>query len=162
MFSYIIKNCTVNEIVRLLALFDPYSDRPYSFRDNEEKKKWPEKFEAKADSIICYNDKEDVVGCLFFYDNEMAMKNQEGYCVFFCVLPDYRRSGIASEMIFRVKKHLNSKGIPVFKLKCAKSNIAALNLYKKSGFDVVDDDGRAYTLVSKTIGYLSSSAGRSF
>lgn len=150
MFTYLIKNCTVNEIVSLLTLFDPYSDKPYSFRDDEDKKKWPEKLATYADSIICYNDNEDIVGCLFFYDNEIAKKNQEGYCVFFCVLPDYRRYGIASEMILRVKTHLNSKGIPTFKLKCAKSNNAAFSLYKKTGFDVVDDDGRAVTMVSKT------------
>ncbi|MBR5673739.1 MAG: GNAT family N-acetyltransferase [Muribaculaceae bacterium] len=155
MFTFLIKNCTVNEIVSLLTLFDPYSDRPYSFRDDEDNRKWPEKLAANANSIICYNDKEDVIGCLFFYDNEIALRNQEGYCVFFCVLPDYRRSGIASEMIFRVKKHLNSKGIPFFKLKCAKSNNAAFSLYKKTGFDVVDDDGRAFTMVSKTKELLS-------
>lgn len=150
MFTYLIKNCTVNEIVSLLTLFDPYSDKPYSFRDDEDKKKWPEKLAAYSDSIICYNDNEDIVGCLFFYDNEIAKKNQEGYCVFFCVLPDYRRYGIASEMILRVKTHLNCKGIPTFKLKCAKSNNAAFNLYKKTGFVVVEDDGRAVTMVSKT------------
>lgn len=151
MLKYIIKNCTVEEIVSILTLFDPYSDRPYSFRDDEGIRRWPEKLAAKADSIICYNDKGSVIGCLFFYDNEVAITNQEGYCVFFCILPNFRRCGIAFEMIHRVKKHLNSKGIPFFKLKCAKSNNAAFNLYKKTGFIVVADDGRTVTMVSKTM-----------
>ena len=149
MFTYKISNCSVEEIVSLLMRFDPYSDKPYSFRDNEDLKEWPQKLSDKAKVIVCNHDV-DVVGCLFFYANDIAKKNKEGYCIFFCVLPDYRRCGIASEMIKRVKSYLSSEEIPYFKLKCAKANIPAFKLYQKMGFDIINEDGRTYTMVAKT------------
>ena len=149
MFSYTIKNRSVEEIVKVLTFLDPYTDKPFSFRDNKDKKSWPEKLAAKANSIICSGDDDKTIGCMFFYDNDMAIKNREGFCVFFCVHPEYRRCGIASEIISRVKSHLKNKGIPFFKLKCAKYNIAALRVYLKNGFCIVDDDGRSFTMLSR-------------
>lgn len=149
MLSYVIESKSVDEIVDILTMFDPYTDKPYSFRDSENQKQWPEKLSNYSNSIVCYNEGL-TVGTMFFYDNEIAAKNQEGYCVFFCVLPEYRRCGVASEIVKRVKAHLKNRGIANFKLKCAKCNIAALKLYLKSGFVIIDDDGRVFTMLSKT------------
>ncbi len=149
MFTYSIKNCSVEEIVRLLTLFDPFSDRPFSFRDNKDLRFWPEKLASKANSIICSAEDDRVIGCMFFYDNDLAVKNREGFCVFFCVHPEFRRCGIASDIVSRVKSHLNKKGIPFFKLKCTKNNIAALKFYLKKGFCIIDDDGSTFTMLSK-------------
>jgi ribosomal protein S18 acetylase RimI-like enzyme len=150
MYTFEIKRRTVAEIVQLLTIFDPYSDKPYSFRDSANQKQWPEKLAALANCIVCYDINGQAIGTLFFYDNEVAIKNQEGYCVFFCVLPEYRRCGVASQMIEKVKEHLKSIGIPNFKLKCSKTNIAAFKLYQKTGFDVIDEEENKYVLVSRT------------
>ena len=150
MFTFEIKRRTVEEIVQLLTIFDPYSDKPYSFRDSANQKLWPEKLATLANCIVCYDINVQTIGTLFFYDNEVAVKNQEGYCVFFCVLPEYRRCGVASQMIEKVKEHLRLIGIPNFKLRCSKTNIPAFKLYQKTGFVVVDEDDNKYTLVSTT------------
>ena len=149
MYSYDIKKMSSEDIERILLLFDPYSDKPNSFRGNKELKDWPKKLSDNAMILTC-SDGNDVVGCIFYYENEFAIKNQEGYIVFFCVLPDYRRYGIASKMIQILKSRLSSIGIPHLRIRCAKSNIAAFRLYQKMSFDIVNDDGTVYDMVSDT------------
>lgn len=149
MYSYDITKLASEEIERLLIQFDPYSDKPNLFRDNENLKDWPKKLSANAMVLSC-REGANTVGCIFYYENEFAVKNREGYIVFFCVLPDHRRFGIASRMLELLKSRLRSKGIPYLRIRCAKSNIAAFRLYQKMSFDIVNDDGDVYDMVSNT------------
>lgn len=149
MFNYIIKKLSATEINKILIQFDPYSDKPYSFRDNEELKAWPLKLSRFASVITCY-DKNKIVACMFFYSNDIAVLNDEGYVVFFCVLPEYRKNGIASNILRLAKLQLKEKGISKLKLRCAKSNIEAYGLYTKNGFSVIDEDEEHYMLITQT------------
>lgn len=130
-------------------MFDSYSFIPNSHKNDVKFDKWLSKLSKNA-SILTYYFDNILVGTLFFYDNEVAVKNDEGFCTYFCVFPEFRRSGIASQMLQVIKLHLNRKGISRFKLKCAKSNIAAYRLYRKNGFFVVDSNEDDYTLLSLT------------
>lgn len=110
---------------------------------------WLRKLSLNADILTCYLG-QILVGTMFFYANDLAVNNKEGFCTYFCVLPEYRRFGIASYSLDVVKSFMKKKGITKFRLKCEKSNIAAYNLYLKNGFNVVDVDEVFYTLLSKT------------
>lgn len=150
MLSYKINNCSQQEIKDLLSQFDPYSFIPNTHLRDENLSDWLLKLSSNACVLTCYFDQE-LAATMFFYANDVAVIKKEGYCTYFCVLPKYRRYGIASYSINVVKSYLRKKEITHFRLQCAKRNIAANKLYLKNAFSVVAEDDNCYTLVSRTI-----------
>lgn len=149
MLSYKINNCSQQEIKDILSLFDQYSFIPNTHLCDKNLGDWLTKLSSNACVFTCYLDQE-LAGTMFFYANDVAVSNKEGYCTYFCVLPKYRRYGIASYSINVVKSYLSKKGITHFRLQCAKHNIAAYKLYLKNAFSVVAEDDNYYTMVSRT------------
>jgi ribosomal-protein-alanine N-acetyltransferase len=50
------------------------------------------------------------------------------------VVPEFRRKRIASELMNRVFEYVKSKGVTHVRLNVLTSNIPAINLYKRMGF----------------------------
>lgn len=48
--------------------------------------------------------------------------------------PEFRRRGIAQELILKVEERLKQKGIQVFSTLIFKSNVSSLNLFSKMGY----------------------------
>ncbi len=148
MLSYSINKYSQQEIKDILSLFDPYSFIPNNHLVDEKLYEWLTKLSSNAYVLTCYIDQE-IAATMFFYANDIAVKRNEGYCSYFCVLPKYRRYGVATYSINIVKSYLKDKGIANFKLQCAKQNKAAYKLYLKNGFSVVAEDNNNFTLVSQ-------------
>ena len=149
MLSYKIRKCSEKEINEILSKFDQYSFIPNSHICDDNLEDWLKKLSLNADILTCYLS-QVLVGTMFFYANDVAVRNKEGFCTYFCILPEYRRYGIASYSLDVVKSFMKKKGITTFRLRCAKSNIAAYNLYLKNGFIVLDEDEEYYTLITQT------------
>ena len=148
-YSCKIRKCSNQEIRDLLILFDPVSFKPNSHLCDTNLESWLTKLSSHAQILTCYLN-QVLVGTLFFYANDIALARKEGFCSYFCVLPEYRKQGIASYSLQETKSYLKKRGITHFRLKCAKSNIVAYEFYIKNGFVVVDVDNEFYTLVSLT------------
>jgi len=72
------------------------------------------------------------------------------------VLPDFRRRGIADEVLKRIFDHCLSCGITKITLEVRESNVSAINLYTKNGFVPVgsrknyySDNGETAILMTK-------------
>jgi len=92
--------------------------------------KSPESLE-KGDYFMNIKENNTIVGSLWVkkYNNTYIFRD-----IF--VLPDYRRQGIASQMITAMLKHLKPKKLPIF-LYVDSDNKAAMSAYVKLGFEKV-------------------------
>ena len=105
----------------------------------------------KNDNFICV-DKDKIVAHISF--NPFSMRrNGSIYVVNLIVLPNYRRQGIAQQLINTGCEYYLEKGVnlPV-SLSVDKDNIPAISLYKKVGFEIgkpiceIDEDDSQYIL----------------
>ena len=75
-------------------------------------------------------------------------ENVIGYCGLYSVLdeaditniavhPDYRKKGIATQILHKIFNYCNEKSITNLNLEVRKSNINAIKLYEKNGFEIV-------------------------
>ena len=92
--------------------------------------KSPESLE-KGEYFMNIKENNTIVGSLWVkkYNNTYIFRD-----IF--VLPDYRRQGIASQMITAMLKHLKPKKMPIF-LYVDSDNKAAISAYVKLGFEKV-------------------------
>lgn len=82
-------------------------------------------------------------------------RNGSVYVVNLVVSPEYRRLGIAQNLLFTATQHYATLGttLPI-SITVDKDNLPAINLYKKVGFEIVepicsaDEDDEQYILVS--------------
>lgn len=70
----------------------------------------------------------------------------EGHITNIAVSPDYRRKGIASEMLSRIIKSAYDDNLYLLTLEVRKSNIAAQKLYEKFGFEPLGERKNYYHL----------------
>ncbi len=61
----------------------------------------------------------------------------EGYITNIAIRPDYRRKGIAFSLTEGLKTEAQNLGLSFLTLEVRESNLAAIKLYEKSGFQVV-------------------------
>lgn len=69
----------------------------------------------------------------------------EGDITNIAVLPEYRRKHIGSALMEAMIKKAVELGLSLLTLEVRKSNIAAQNLYKKYGFDIIGERKRYYS-----------------
>jgi len=105
----------------------------------------------KNDNFVCV-DNDKIVAHISF--NPFSMRrNGSIYIINLIVLPDYRRQGIAQQLINTGCEYYLEKGVnlPV-SLSVDKDNIPAISLYKKVGFEIgkpiceIDEDDSQYIL----------------
>ena len=89
------------------------------------------------------------------YNTKSKRRNGSIYMVNLTVLPEYRRRGIAQKLIYTAANYYIDNGCSmVMSLNVDKDNIAAINLYKKSGFEIkepiceADKDDEQYIMAS--------------
>ena len=105
-------------------------------------------------NFVCtYND--EIVGYIS-YNPSSKRRNGSIYIISLVVLPEYRKQGIAMNLIYTACKYYENKGYgEIMSLQVDKDNVRALNLHKKLGFEIVepicdsDEDEEQYIMVSK-------------
>jgi ribosomal-protein-alanine N-acetyltransferase len=114
----------VDEVVRLerLCFSDPWSKRNF---EEELKHRFSIPLVVKSGTkVVGYT-------CLWHIEDQMEIAN-------FAISPEFRGKGIGRMMIERVFAEAKGKGCLSVMLSVRESNLAALNLYAKSGFVEVD------------------------
>lgn len=83
--------------------------------------------------VIEYENK--IVG----YVAGIVRKDNYGHMVSLCVHPTYRRKGFGTKLVNVLEKSFTEKfNICRYRLEVRTSNVAAVNLYKKLGYQIVD------------------------
>lgn len=85
--------------------------------------------QAEDENIICCMDGNQVCGAIY-----VAVNGKSGLIQHVVVHSDYRRKGIAWNMMEYTFHLMNRKGVKIFKLWVDEKNVAAIKLYEKNGF----------------------------
>lgn len=103
-----------------------------------------EGFEAELDNVGANFITVEVGGIIVGYIGFHAVLD-EGYVDNIAVLPEYRRRGIAAALMERAFKRCGELKLSFLSLEVRKSNLAAISLYEKYGFETVGERRRFYT-----------------
>lgn len=105
------------------------------------------------DNFVCY-DKDKIVATLTYNPNSKR-RNGSVYMVNITVMPEYRRKGIAQNLILTGTKYYLNKGeTKVASLQVDEDNTPAIHLYQKVGYKIVgpiclaDEDDEQYIMES--------------
>ena len=109
--------------------------------------------DKKNSNFVCI-DSDKIVGYIA-YNPLSKRRNGSIYIISLVVLPEYRKKGIAKNLIYTACKYYENKNFgEIMSLQVDKENIAALSLYKKMGFEVLDpiceadEDDEQYIMAS--------------
>lgn len=107
--------------------------------------------DQKDDNFVCYKD--DKIVAYISYNPKSKRRNGSAYIISLVVLKEFRKKGIAQNLIYTACKYYEAKGFNLpMSLQVDKDNIPAINLYKKMGFDILepicceDDDDEQYIM----------------
>lgn len=93
-----------------------------------------EKLSLLAHSIFCF-DQSQIIGFCSFYDNEP--QSQNAFLTLLYVVSEYRKNGIANELIVKMISILKEKNFSTISLEVNVDNLSAIKLYEKFGFNPV-------------------------
>ncbi len=107
----------------------------------------------KNDNFVCMDN--DKIIAHISYNPKSKRRNGSIYMVNLTVLPEYRKRGIAQNLIYTATKYYMDNGYTLLmSLNVDKDNIPAVNLYQKVGFEIkdpiceVDEDDEQYIMDS--------------
>ena len=93
--------------------------------------------DEKNSNFVCKE--EDKIVAIISFNPLSKRRNGSIYMVNLTVYPEYRRLGIAQQLIYTASKYYEDRSneLPM-SLQVDKDNIPAINLYKKVGFEIKD------------------------
>ena len=110
--------------------------------------------DEKNSNFVCFDD-DKIVGYIS-YNPKSKRRNGSIYIISLVVLPEYRRLGIAKNLIYTACKYYENKGLgEIMSLQVDKDNVPAINLYKKVGFEIkepiceADEDDEQYIMAQE-------------
>ncbi|MBA2173731.1 GNAT family N-acetyltransferase [Halobacillus locisalis] len=77
------------------------------------------------------------------------LRGGEGYVNLFYLVPEFRGRGYGRKMVAFAEDFFIKQGVRTYRLRVARSNKQALNLYKKSGLEIVEEDEQECTYIMK-------------
>ena len=105
------------------------------------------------DNFVCMD--EDKIVAHISYNPKSKRRNGSIYMVNLTVLPEYRKRGIAQNLIYTATKYYVDNGYTLLmSLNVDRDNIPAVNLYQKVGFEIkepiceADEDDEQYIMDS--------------
>lgn len=105
------------------------------YSEEQMKNMWSDN--SKNDNFVCF-DKDKIVAFITYNPNSKR-RNGSIYMVNLTVLPEYRRRGIAKNLIFTATKYYLNKGeTQTASLHVDKDNTPAINLYLNVGYEIVE------------------------
>lgn len=114
--------------------------------------------DKKNSNFVCYDN--DRIVAHISYNPKSKRRNGSIFMINLTVLPQYRKLGIAQNLIYTACKYYENKEYGLLmSVSVDKDNIPAINLYKKVGFEIkdpiceVDEDDEQYIMDAK-IPYL--------
>jgi len=116
--------------------------RPNGMPQEEVKQKLPKSLECGDKLCLVAQVEQEIVGCLTFSRHP---KIEYRHCGEFgmTILPEYWKKGIGSAFIIEMEKWCMNQNINKIELGVWSNNIAAINLYKKHGYEVEGQRKRA-------------------
>lgn len=160
----ILNQSNIQEVIKFLNLIDSSFIIPLSNKIDIEY--YVKKIIDKG-VIFAYKDGERIVGIALCYINNFTDKRAYISCL--GVSEDYKNKGIATKLINTIKRYCIQQGFETIYLNTHKDNYIAIKLYKKHGFNVVDnmDASHSENIVmscelnyGKDINILLTSVGR--
>ena len=110
--------------------------------------------DKKNSNFVCIDNDKIVV--YIAYNPLSKRRNGSIYIISLVVLPEYRKMGIAQNLIYTACKYYNNQEFgEIMSLHVDEDNIPAINLYKKMGFEIVepicsaDEDDEQYIMATK-------------
>ena len=107
--------------------------------------------ESKNDNFVCFY--KDKIVAIITYNPYSRRRNGSIYMVNLTVLPEYRRKGIAKNLILHATKYYLNKGeTKMLSLNVDKDNTSAIQLYLNVGYEIkepiclADEDDEQYIL----------------
>ena len=154
--SYIIKECTLDDLEGVIEVNEKElpEDYPYFFYksilDN-----FPESF------LIAVNNENRIIGYIMWRVERIPSMNSlkiinKGHLVSIAVLEEYRRKGIAKNLLKKSMPKIKQKNIIEYVLEVRVSNYGAIDLYKTMGYKIESikkkyyrDGENAYYMIKK-------------
>lgn len=107
------------------------------------------------DSDICFVAEVDgkIIGaCWSRIMNDYGHIDDETPSLALSVLKNFRRKGIATALMKKILSHLAEKNFKQVSLSVQKENSAAVNLYRKLNFEIVDERGEEFLMTKNLEG----------
>lgn len=97
--------------------------------------------------IIEVRDEKKIVGLLACYANDIITKR--AFITSICVLKEYQRKGVAKKMFEELYAELIEKQFESIALEVSKKALPAIDLYRKEGFEILEDNIDSFVLFKK-------------
>lgn len=126
-----------NEILLFLQKVD--SLFPIKLSDKTDLTTLSEKF-ISLGTVFSISENEDTVGLIAGYNNDGV--NLKAYISVLAILPEYQGKGYASKLLSDFTEDCKKKKIKRIELFTHKTNKNAINMYKKNGF-IIDENNKS-------------------
>lgn len=103
---------------------------------------YSEKLSRFAQFVVATNENE-IAGIVAFYKNETT---KSIYVPYVCTGVKYRGMGIGSQLLQKLIAYADSLGFPI-ELEVLKTNISAIMLYQRAGFEVCGESLSKYNMI---------------
>lgn len=98
---------------------------------------------SKAILFTCFNDKTLIALCaIYATDNEYL----QAYLTLLAVDPAFRGGGVAKKLISEMEAYVLDAGFKYVKLEVYKTNVSALSMYRRFGYEIVEESHNSYFL----------------
>lgn len=90
-------------------------------------------------TVFSISENEDIVGLIAGYNNDDV--NLKAYISVLAILPEYQGKGLASKLLSDFTEDCKKKKIKRIEVFTHKTNMNAINMYKKNGF-IIDENNK--------------------
>ncbi|KAB7675696.1 GNAT family N-acetyltransferase [Plesiomonas shigelloides] len=104
---------------------------------------YSKKIASKAILFTCFNDKSIIALCAIYATDK---KYSQAYLTLLAVDPAFRGVGLAKKLMSEMEAYVLDAGFKYVKLEVYKTNISALSMYRRLGYEIVEESPNSYFL----------------
>lgn len=109
-----------------------------------ELREYSAKLSRYARFVVAYTE-EKIVGLIAFYENSSI---GELYVPYVCTSVNYRKQGVANSLLNKLIEYADSINYSIA-LEVLRTNLVAVSLYNKIGFEICGENDRKYSMKRK-------------